>query len=454
MSDDLEKRVWDALRTVKFPGMRLDIVSFDFVRQVKVTAGVAAIELQIPIQNAPAGERMQQEIERVVGLIPGIKGVQVTFSNLISSMRRRPSTPPARAASAADLAERAARIDQLLAELYPEDEPGAAVLVEKDGQMLLRQGYGMAHLELEVSIQPEMVFRIGSITKSFTAVAILKLVEAGKLALDGKISRYLPDDPTHGAKITLEHLLTHTSGIRSLTRLDDFPRLREDLTVSQLIDLFKDLPADFAPGEKFLYANSGYILLGAILEKVTGRTYADWLAESLFVPLGLTHTAYGADAPIVPGRVAGYAGSRGSYQNAGYLSMTQPYAAGGLISTVDDLARWARALTSGTLMRQDLCERMTTPHRLQDGQATPYGYGVTVSSCEGQRVIEHSGGIHGFMSSLLWMPDVHLAVVILSNNPGHRPDPATLAYVLATLAMGKPLSPFFLSQYLLRGGGS
>jgi len=121
---------------------------------------------------------------------------------------------------------------------------------------------------------------------------------------------------------------------------------------------------------------------------------------------------------------------------------------------VDDLARWARALTSGTLLRQDLCERMTTPHRLEDGRETPYGYGVVISHCEGQKVIEHSGGIHGFMSSLLWLPDVHLAVVILSNNPGHRPDPATLAYGLATLAMGKPLSPLFQAQYLLGRGGS
>src|SRR5262249_42462266 len=160
----------------------------------------------------------------------------------------------------------------------------------------------------------------------------------------------------------------------------------------------------------WLYDNSGYILFGAILEKVTGKPYADWMAETLFTPQGLAHTAYGADAPIVPGRAAGYEGAPGHYQNASYLSMTHPYAARALVSTVDGLARWARALASGTLVRKDLLDRMTSSYRLKNGRSTGYGYGLGIWRYEGHRVIEHNGGINGFQTALLTMPDDHLTV--------------------------------------------
>jgi CubicO group peptidase (beta-lactamase class C family) len=348
---------------------------------------------------------------------------------------------PAGAARATDdPAPAIGAIDRLLAETYPAGEPGAAVLVERDGKVLLRQGYGMASLELGVPIRPEMVFRLGSITKQFTAFAILKLVEQGKLALGDDITRYLPDYPTHGQAITIEHLLTHTSGIKSYTDLPVWRKvMRSDLSVAEMIDLWKDEPADFAPGEKWLYDNSGYFLLGAILEKVTGRPYGDWLAENVFTPLGLAHTRYGDDAPIVPGRVAGYQGSSGHYENAPYISMTQPYAAGALVSTVDDLARWSAALLSGAALRPDLLARMTTPYRLKNGRATGYGYGLAVGTYEGHRLIGHGGGINGFATQLLNLPDDRLVVVVLSNNPNHRPDPGMLAMRIAARLIGKPL---------------
>lgn len=349
--------------------------------------------------------------------------------------------PPAVTAAATPATDaRVARIDQLLAETYAAGEPGAAVLVEKDGEILLRKGYGLANLELEVPIRPEMVFRVGSVTKQFTAIAILELVEQGKLALDDDITKYLPGFPTHGQKVTIEHLLTHTSGIKSYTDLETWRKvMREDRSVPQMIDLFKDEAPDFAPGEKWLYDNSGYFLLGAILEKVTGQPYADWMAAHLFTPLGLTHTTYGADAPILPGRVEGYEGPPGHHRNAAYISMTQPYAAGALVSSVDDLARWARALDAGTLVRKDLLERMSTPYRLKSGKPTGYGYGLAAWSYEGHRVLEHGGGINGFAAELLRLPDDHLIVVILSNNPEHRPGPNLLAARIAALLIGKPL---------------
>jgi CubicO group peptidase (beta-lactamase class C family) len=170
----------------------------------------------------------------------------------------------------------------------------------------------MANLELGVPIRPEMVFRVGSVTKQFTAMAILELAEQGKLTLGDDITQYLPDFPTHGEKITIENLLTHTSGIKSYTELESWRKvMREDLPVPRMIDLFKNEPSDFAPGEKWLYDNSGYFLLGAILEKVTGQPYADWMAAHLFGPLNLSHTTYGAEAPILPGRVASYEGTPG-----------------------------------------------------------------------------------------------------------------------------------------------
>ncbi|HEV7517681.1 MAG TPA: serine hydrolase domain-containing protein, partial [Thermoanaerobaculia bacterium] len=320
-----------------------------------------------------------------------LRSVLLLLLILASALPARAAVPPA---SDADLA---AQIDQLLAKTDPAAEPGAAVLVEKDGKVLLRKGYGMANLELGVPIAPEMVFRLGSITKQFTALAILKLAEQGKLALADDLTQYLPDFPTHGQKITLEHLLTHTSGIKSYTSLPEWRKtIRQDLTPQQVVDFFKNEPADFAPGEKWLYDNSGYFLLGMVLEKVTGKAYGDWLAETIFTPLGMTHTSYGADAPIVPGRAAGYEGEPGYYRNAGYLSMTQPYAAGALLSTVDDLALWERALFSGTLVKKDLFDRMVTPYRLKSGKSTGYGYGLALWSFEGHRVIEHGGGINGF----------------------------------------------------------
>ena len=197
--------------------------------------------------------------------------------------------------------------DQIFSRNYPAGEPGAAVLIAKDGQVLLRKGYGMANLELGVPIRPEMVFELGSITKQFTATAILLLQERGQLSVEDDVTKYLPDYPTHGQKITIDHLLTHVSGIPSYTGLPEWlPRVREDMTVQQVIDLFKDKPLEFNPGEQWSYNNSAYILLGAVIEKVSGKSYEDFIEQEIFAPLGMKSSRYGHQDEVVSGRVTGY----------------------------------------------------------------------------------------------------------------------------------------------------
>jgi len=289
-----------------------------------------------------------------------------------------------------------AQIDKLLSDVYKPGQPGGAVLVKKQGKVILQKGYGLANLELNVPIEPDMIFRIGSITKQFTGVAILMLAEEGKLSLQDEITRFLPDYPTQGKKITIEHLLTHTSGIKSYTELPEWlPLQRKDMTVGEIIDLFKNQPMEFAPGEWWKYCNSGYILLGAVIEKASGKMYADFLQDRIFGPLGLKNSLYDSTSRIIPRRVPGYAKGNAGYENAPYLSMSQPYAAGSLASSVDDLAAWTESLLAGKLLKRETLERAFTPYKLKDGLDTKYGYGWCASDYEGHRLIEHSGGIHG-----------------------------------------------------------
>ena len=221
------------------------------------------------------------------------------------------------------------------------------------------QGFGLASLDLAVPIDPAHVFEIGSVTKQFTAAAILRLAEEGKLALDDPITKLLPDLPAAYQAITLTHLLTHTSGVPSYTDFPEWrPRWREDMSLETLIGLFRDKPLDFVPGQSWKYSNSGYILLGAAIEKASGKSYEDYVEQELFAPLGMTSTRYGHQEEVVAGRAVGYAKGADGWSNAPYLSLTQPYAAGSLMSTVDDLARWSDALEAG----KAVSARVARPH--------------------------------------------------------------------------------------------
>ena len=345
-------------------------------------------------------------------------------------------------------------IDNLVQETYKPTEPGAAVIVVRDGKILFRKGQGMANLELGVQIEPDMVFRLGSITKQFTAVAILMLAEQSKLALDDSIAKFLPDYPTLDHLITIEHLLTHTSGIKSYTDMPECPPIwRKDLTVEELIDFFKYQPMQFAPGKRWAYNNSGFIMLGAIIEKVSGQTYEQFIQQNIFDPLGMKHSYYDSPLRVISRRVAGYDKGPESYTNAAYLSMTLPYAAGALASTVDDLAIWDSALYTEQLLKQETLQQAFISHRITDGSSVAYGYGWAISEYKGHRLIEHGGDINGFRTHEIRMPDDRVFVAVLSNLG--NADSERLAFKIAALVIGHPykeptpveLNPEVLTRY-------
>jgi CubicO group peptidase (beta-lactamase class C family) len=335
----------------------------------------------------------------------------------------------------------ATTLDALLAKLYPADAPGAAIIAVRDGRTVLRKAYGMADLELGVSLQPDMVFRIGSMTKQFTAVAILMLAEEGKLAVSDPITKFLPEYPTGGKTISVEHLLTHTSGIKSYTDMPDFlANLRKDYKVQELIDHFKDQPLEFEPGEQYKYDNSGYFLLGAIIEKASGMAYEAFLKQRIFDVVGMPQTSLDSTSRVIPRRARGYAKTGETWTNADWISMTQPYAAGAIVSTVDDLAKWDAALYTGKLLRPETLEKAVTPHRLKDGKPVEYGYGWQPGEWEGFSVVQHGGGINGFVSMGVRVPERKVYVAVLSNRTA-EPFPFPVAQRLASHLLGKPWEP-------------
>ncbi len=368
---------------------------------------------------------------------PGLVAVALIYASSVSPL-------PAVQAAAAVEPSLAESIEAMLADGYPDAAgPGAALLVIDDGEVVYRGARGMANVELGVPLTPEHVFRLGSITKQFTAAAILLLEEEDKLSVDDPITKYLPDYPTHGHTITIEHLLTHTSGIFNYTSVPGFmdQPVRLDLTTDELVESFESLPMDFAPGERFSYSNSGYVLLGAIIEAVSGQSYAEFIRERIFEPLGMEDSHYGGHQ-IIPKRVSGYTAEGDGYVNAGYISMTQPHAAGSLLSTVDDLARWNAALAAGELISEESYERMTTPFTLKDGEATTYGYGFSLITLRGHRAIAHGGGIHGFNTFAARLPEEGIYVAALSNYPGGGMGPGPLALKAAALTAGDPFPEF------------
>jgi len=295
---------------------------------------------------------------------------------------------------------------------------GVSVAVVKNGRTVLAKGYGFADLENDVPATPETVYRIGSVTKQFTSAAIMKLIEQGKLTLDDTLQKFFPNFPTQGNRVTVRHLLNHTSGIRSYTSLGPkWARLiRLDLATDSVVALFANEPFDFKPGDSYRYNNSGYFLLGMIIEKLSGKTYAQYLKDELFTPLGLKSTMYCDQAPLIKHRAQGYATQPGGgFINAEPLSMTQPYAAGSLCSTVTDLAVWTQALASGKVVSPASYKLMTTPVALNDGKPITYGFGLGTGVLGGHRQVSHNGGINGFISELHHYPDDSVITVVLTN---------------------------------------
>lgn len=330
-----------------------------------------------------------------------------------------------------------AAFDTLLAAKFKKEEPGATVLVSRKGQVIYQKGFGMADMELKVPMRPEMVFRIGSISKQFTAVAILQLMEKGKLSLQDDIKKFIPDYPTHGYTITVEHLLTHTSGIKSYTSMSSFDSIMNmHMKPLEMIAYFKNQPMDFAPGTQWNYNNSGYFILGYIIEKVSGLTYEEYVKENLFKPAGMTNSAYGNDTRIIANRAKGYQQGKDGYENARPLSMTLPYAAGSLVSTVEDLWKWNQAVHAYKLVSKESLQKAFTDYKLTNGKPTKYGYGWGFNEVQGAATIEHSGGINGFVTDGLYIPSQDIFIAIFANCDCRSLDME--APQLAALTMGKP----------------
>jgi CubicO group peptidase (beta-lactamase class C family) len=335
--------------------------------------------------------------------------------------------------------QESAALEKLLTETFPADSPGAAVLVVRNDAVLLRKGFGMANLELKVPVDPEQVFRVGSITKQFTAVAILQLAGAGKIKLDDDISTYVPGVSPVGQKVTIAQLLNQTSGLPSYT--DEKTWLttwRQDLKPDDLLAFTKGKPLLFTPGTDWAYSNTNYILLGEVIAKVSGDSYAHYVQTKLLAPAGMQHSHYDSADEVIPGRVAGYAvvGPK-KWKNAAYLSMTHPYAAGALVSNVDDLWKWDKALSAGNLIDLKLLAQAYSDTVLPDGRSTGYGYGWRIGTLGRLKTVEHGGGVNGFTAYEMKVPDAGLYVAILSNNEAAAPLVGTgnLAFRIANAVL-------------------
>jgi CubicO group peptidase (beta-lactamase class C family) len=317
------------------------------------------------------------------------------------------------------------KIDSLLQEKHPPNVPGATFLIAKKGKIIYKKAFGLSNLELNVRMKPDDVFEIGSMTKQFTAISILILVEKGKLNLDDEITKFIPDYPTNGHKITIHHLLTHTSGIRDFTRTQGLNDIsKKDLTPSELINFFKNEPIDFIPGEQFKYNNSGYIILGYIIETITGQSYANFVEEQIFKKLEMTSSQYASHKKVIKNRASGYQNKEG-YMNSREISFTLPYSSGSLMSTVDDMFKWQEAIKNNLLIIKETTEKAFTNFTLNNGEHIDYGYGWHIKTINNIRTFEHGGSIFGFKSMGVYLPNEDIYVIGLNNCDCNSPTKIT-----------------------------
>jgi CubicO group peptidase (beta-lactamase class C family) len=305
-----------------------------------------------------------------------------------------------------------------------------AILVAHQGRVLFKNAYGFANAEWSVPNTPQTKFEIGSLTKQFTATAILHLVEAGKLRLDAPISTYIPDLPHVWSRISIHQLLTHTSGIPNTEKLSDYTQgLHHVYTPSELIALVQNRPLDYAPGTKWKYSNTDYYLLGYLIERISTESYADYLQHHLFGPLAMTDTGYNSYTTVLPRRATGYVREVGQLQNAERPNPSIPYSAGAVFSTVEDLFKWDEALYAEKIIKRATQDKMFTSYK-EGGEG--YGYGWFISSKEGRKKQFHEGSTFGFGSFIARYPNDHILVVVLSNQ--EATDVKTIADTLARLA--------------------
>jgi CubicO group peptidase (beta-lactamase class C family) len=314
---------------------------------------------------------------------------------------------------------------------------GASVAVVKGNETIVLKGYGLADLELDVPTPSHATYEIGSITKQFTAAAILLLAEQGKLSLADEMTKFLPDYPTQGNHVTIRHLLNHTSGIKGYTELRefrDFQMLKKPR--EELVKLFSGRPFDFNPGDEQIYNNSAFFLLGLIIERVSGKTYAEFIQEHLFDRVGMRDSYYCSERAIHKNHAHGYDTVGHVLVLKAYLDHSWPYAAGSLCSSAPDLVAWNKALHGGKVLKPESYRDMTSPALLNDGTTVRYGMGISLVETDGRRTISHSGGLNGFLSESEYYPDDDLVIIVLLNTVGPV-TPRDLARQIAEAVLGK-----------------
>lgn len=360
--------------------------------------------------------------------------IRVTIAALVAAGTA--GTAHAQIATPQDRAVFATRVDSLVKAYMAESHaPGVSVAVIRSRDTIVFAGFGLADIDAHRPATAATIYEIGSNTKQFTAAAIMRLADQHKLSIDDELSKYLPQIPLHGNRVTIHELLTHTSGIRSYTEVKAWrSHWAEDLTPDSIMGFVAKDTFDFAPGTRYKYDNSGYILLGMVIEKVSGQPYAKYLESQFFNPLGLTHTSYCPSHTTDPEFAAGYSKKDDGVMPHEYLSLTQPYAAGSLCSTVGDFVEWQRDLAAGKVVSPESFTLMSTDASLINGQQIHYGFGLVPGETLGHKNFSHSGGIPGFTTMAYYFPADTLNVVVFSNYDGA--SPAFVAGNIARMAYG------------------
>jgi CubicO group peptidase (beta-lactamase class C family) len=322
------------------------------------------------------------------------------------------------------------RMEEVAASHASNDRFMGSVLVAKDDAVVFERSYGWASVEWSVANTATTRFRIGSVTKQFTAAAILLLEERGKLTLQDPVAKHVPDAPEAWKDVTLYHLLTHTSGVPSFTSMPEYAKFKFSATTAvKTVDQFRNKPLDFAPGEKFAYSNSGYVLLGYIVELVSGQPYATFVGDNIFKRLGMGDTGLDSSTEIITRRASGYAPGGTGLASAAFVDMSVPHGAGAMYSTPRDLWKWQQGLYGHKLLSAASVEKMTKIEK------SNYALGVGVQTVDGRTVISHGGGIEGFNSHLMYLPAEKMTVVVLANVNG--PSASQLCQQLSKVALGE-----------------
>ena len=323
------------------------------------------------------------------------------------------------------------KIDEYInAEMARRKTPGLALAVIKNGEIVKAKGYGLANVELNVPVTTDTIFQLGSVGKQFTSTLVMMLAEEGKIVIDDPISKYLPNSPEIWKGITVRHLLTHTSGISN--NLYNQINMRQDYTEDELLAKIASIPLDFQPGEKWRYSNPGYVLLGIMVGKVTGKFYGDVMREKIFAPLGMTTARIINEEDIIPNRAAGYRLVKGELKNQQWVApRLNTTADGSLYMTVLDMAKWDAALYGEKLLKRSSLEQMWTPVKLNSGKTHPYGFGWSFGEIRGHHIIEHGGAWQGFTTFISRYVNDKLTVVALTNIAGQ--DPGKIVHAVAGL---------------------